>query len=102
VVIEPGAIDTPMNSKQQSAVMTKAIGQNCSEIWLSACLDAQKSYEKMTQNFALPSSVVARAIFDALFLKNPRARYIVAKGGSFVELVLLLPEWIKDKIFTPK
>ena len=105
VLVEPGAIDTPIWDKSVAAAteMRKSLAPQFPEF--------EERYGKAadkTQRFAegrgrkgVPASRVADAVVDALTSAHPKTRYFVGNGEARVETFVfpLLPDRTRDAIF---
>ncbi len=100
-VIEPGFIDTPMQTKGRSEAERQraALPAHAPEYY-------RRAYDKMQANLerfgamATAPEAVAQAIYKALTASRPRTRYAVgADAKLLVPLSRLLPDRAKDAIF---
>jgi NAD(P)-dependent dehydrogenase (short-subunit alcohol dehydrogenase family) len=100
-VIEPGFIDTPMQTKGRSENQRKldALPPEAPDYYRRATLKMQANLERFGSRATAPE-VVARAIHKALTARRPRTRYAVgADAKLLVPLARLLPDRAKDAIF---
>lgn len=86
IVIQPGAIDTPIWDKA-AHLRTSFDGTDYQTIFKDMNLSAER-------RTALPVSAVTRRIVDALVLRRPRTRYIVPDR---LFRYWLLPRWLPDR-----
>ena len=100
VVIEPGFIDTPMQTKAQTQVPEEAAatGELGERYYGKAFQKLQESFARFAKN-AAPPEKVARQIQRALSAANPRARYTAGPDAKLLSVLnRILPDRLKDAI----
>ena len=100
VVIEPGFIDTPMQTKTQTQVPEEAAatGELGERYYGKAFQKLQESFARFAKN-AAPPEKVARQIQRALSAANPRARYTAGPDAKLLSVLnRILPDRLKDAI----
>jgi NAD(P)-dependent dehydrogenase (short-subunit alcohol dehydrogenase family) len=100
-IVEPGAIATPIweKSKNESLKADK-FSAEILETYGSTLTKFLKQLETTERN-ASPVSVVTSAVEHALTSRNPRTRYPVGKGISFVAaLSRALPDRLLDRVIS--
>jgi NAD(P)-dependent dehydrogenase (short-subunit alcohol dehydrogenase family) len=100
-VIEPGFIDTPMQTKGRSETERQLaqLPPEAPDYYRRAFEKMQANLERFGSNATAPE-VVAQAIHKALTARRPRTRYAVGPDAKLlVPLSRLLPDRAKDAIF---
>jgi NAD(P)-dependent dehydrogenase (short-subunit alcohol dehydrogenase family) len=98
-IVEPGAIATPIWEKSRTDGLEPGrFSQEIMDVYGFALQKFIKKVEKVERE-ASPVSVVTKAVEHALTAKNPRTRYPVGKGISFVAaLSRALPDKLLDRV----
>ncbi len=100
-VIEPGFIDTPMQTKGRSEAERRqaALPADAPAYYQGAMTKLREQFERFGTN-ATPPEAVAKAIHRALTASRPRTRYTVGTDAKLLApLSRLLPDRAKDAIF---
>ena len=97
VVIEPGAIDTPIWAKGK-LTLARIISRLPPE---AAALYRQPVHtiEAGLRRHGIPAEHVARAVEHALSARRPRTRYVVGMDAALTRLVARLPDRVRDAFF---
>lgn len=98
-IVEPGAIATPIWEKSRhDGLKPGKFPQAIMDVYGPALTKFIKNVEKVERE-ASPISVVTKAVEHALTARNPRTRYPVGKGISFVSVLSrALPDRIMDRV----
>ena len=100
-VIEPGFIDTPMQTKGKSEAERQqaALPADAPAYYQAAMTKLRQQFERFGSNATAPEAV-AKAIHRALSVPRPRTRYTVGMDAKLLSpLSRLLPDRAKDAIF---
>lgn len=100
-VIEPGFIDTPMQTKGRSEAERQqaALPADAPAYYQAAMTKLREQFERFGTN-ATPPEAVAKAIHRALTEPRPRTRYAVGMDAKLLGPVnRLFPDRAKDAIF---
>lgn len=100
-VIEPGFIDTPMQTKgrNQAERQRAALPADAPAYYQAAMTKLRQQIERFGSN-ATPPEAVAKAIHRALTASRPRTRYAVGRDAKLLgPLNRLFPDRAKDAIF---
>jgi NAD(P)-dependent dehydrogenase (short-subunit alcohol dehydrogenase family) len=99
VIVEPGAIATPIWDKSMSAArsMLGELPPQTMELYGPAIRMVTKAAQSAAQN-AAPTDHVVRAVEHALTATRPRTRYIVGKDARIQRLIASLPDRLRDWI----
>jgi NAD(P)-dependent dehydrogenase (short-subunit alcohol dehydrogenase family) len=101
VIIEPGFVDTPMQTKGKSDIerIQAASSDEARERYGAAMKKLEQNMERFGKNATAPETA-AKVIHRALTRARPRARYPVGNDARLlVPLTRLLPDRAKDGIF---
>ena len=100
IVIEPGAIATPMWEKGQDAAATRQTSRSQREAELyGPAIDAVTARVREAERNAIGPEEVAKVVETALTLPRPRPRYLVGKDAKLhARLARLLPDRLRDKV----
>lgn len=100
IVIEPGAIATPMWEKGQDAAATHQTSRSQREAELyGPAIDAVTARVRGAERSAIGPEEVAKVVETALTLPRPRPRYLVGKDAKLhARLARLLPDRLRDKV----
>ena len=99
ILIEPGAVKTPIWSRSSEASLAMLAG-----LPSGARLAYEGMIEKVTRVAAMierqgtEPERVAAVIEHALFALRPRARYLVGTDARIRLAITRLPEWLRDRI----
>lgn len=99
ILIEPGRIATPIWDKGEKMLMS-AKHQN-SIFWKEVKALGDYSIRK-GKTTGLSPLVVAKIVYQALILKKPKLRYIVARNSFEYRLMKILPSWYVDRLVLKK
>ena len=99
ILIEPGRIITAIWDKGEK-ILTDAKYTH-SMFWKESKALGQYSIRK-GKTTGLPPIAVARTVYQALILENPKLRYIVAKNSFEYRLMKIFPAWYVDKLVLKK
>ena len=100
-VIEPGFIDTPMQTKAQTQIPEEAaeLGEAGQRYYGAALEKVQALFVRFAKT-ATPPEKVARQILRGLTTARPRARYTAGPDAKLISLLnRILPDRAKDAIF---
>ncbi len=97
VVVEPGAIDTPIWAKGK-LTLARIISRLPPE---AAALyrEPVHTIEAGLRPHGIPAERVARAVEHALSARRPRTRYVVGMDAALTRLVARLPDSVRDAFF---
>ncbi len=100
IVVEPGAIATPIWQKGQEAADVKIKGKSEREIELyGPAFDALREGATMMERRAVGPEVVAKVVEEALSTAKPRPRYLVGMDAKFQALMTrFLPDRVRDAL----
>ncbi|GGZ87363.1 short-chain dehydrogenase [Streptomyces echinoruber] len=102
VVVQPGAVPTPLWDKMSEAGnrALESVPQPVQELYRNAFLGFMEANETSARSSRTTPGDVARVVFRALVAERPRTRYTVGRdaAGSRV-LSRLLPDRALDRIF---
>jgi short-subunit dehydrogenase len=99
ILIEPGRIVTAIWDKGDK-ILTDAKYAH-SMFWKESKALGQYSIRK-GKTTGLPPVAVARTVYQALILENPKLRYIVAKNSFEYKLMKIFPAWYVDRLVLKK
>ena len=99
IIIEPGRIVTAIWDKGEK-ILTDAKYTH-SMFWKESNALGQYSIHK-GKTTGLPPIAVARTVYRALILENPKLRYIVAKNSLEYRLMKIFPAWYVDRLVLKK
>jgi short-subunit dehydrogenase len=99
ILIEPGRIVTAIWDKGEK-ILTDAKYTH-SMFWKEAKALGEYSIRK-GKTAGLPPIAVAQAVYEALMLKNPKLRYIVAANSFEYRLMKIFPAWYVDRLVLKK
>lgn len=102
VIIEPGAIRTPMIEKF-SVAAAQALSRIPQEMQPLYAEPLRRMIRSLATHIdkGSPAGVVADAVHEALSARYPRTRYAVGSGAKLMAAVAkLLPDRLKDRILT--
>lgn len=94
IVIEPGAIATPIWDKAEAVDMTRFAASP-----FAAPLATFRDYMLTIGRQGLPAERLGEGIARALTVKRPKARYLIAPNPLEYYLTLALPTRLVDQIF---
>lgn len=93
VVIQPGPIKTPIWEKTQASTNLYQ------DTPYAPILKALAPRLRRSEKEALEVEAVAKRVYDALSLKRPKTRYIVAKNAFFLRhIIKLIPDRLLDRL----
>ena len=101
VIIEPGFVDTPMQTKGKSDIekIQAASSDEARERYGAAMKKLEQNMERFGKNATAPETA-AKVIHRALTSARPRTRYPVGNDARLlVPLTRILPDRAKDRIF---
>jgi short-subunit dehydrogenase len=102
VIVEPGAITTPIWNKSaiEAAERETAIGSELRTLYRPLVAAVRKVVEDASKR-AISSDAVAKVVEEALTSPSPKTRYLVGTDAKFRALMVkLLPDRISDKLLT--
>lgn len=100
-IVEPGFIDTPMQTKGKSEAERQqaALPADAPAYYQAAMTKLREQFERFGKN-ATPPEAVAKAILRALTAPRPRTRYTVGMDAKMLTpMNRLLPDRAKDALF---
>ncbi len=100
VLIEPGRVKTPIWQKSEKEI--KKGGINPSSIFWKEAMAMGKYALQKGKTSGLPPLAVAKTVCQALIVKKPKLRYIVAENKFEYQLMKILPASFVDKLVTNK
>jgi NAD(P)-dependent dehydrogenase (short-subunit alcohol dehydrogenase family) len=96
IVIEPGAIATPIWAKGQDAAAANIESRSERELELyGPAIDALRAVATESERRAVGTDAVAKVIEKALTESRPRARYLV---GTDAKIMALLTRFLPDRV----
>ncbi|MBX2876494.1 MAG: SDR family oxidoreductase [Saprospiraceae bacterium] len=96
VSIQPGPIKTPIWDKALS------FAGKYDHTEYGKVLQDMDRFIKKTEQGAIPPEKVAQVVYRALTARNPRATYLVMKGGIFARIISWLPHSWVDKLMSSR
>ena len=100
ILIEPGRVKTPIWQKGEKEIKKSGINQS-SIFWKEAMAMGKYALHK-GKSSGLPPLAVAKTVCQALTVKKPKLRYIVAENKFEYQLMKILPASFVDKLVTNK
>ncbi len=99
IIVEPGAIATPIWEKSMSAARTMVaeMPPQAKELYKPALRMVTNAAQSSARN-AVPTDHVVHAVEHALTAAKPRTRYIVGKDARMQRLIAHLPDRLRDWI----
>lgn len=100
VVVQPGAIQTPIWEKSESASNDRvAEWSETAQQRYGSAVDKMRAHIKRVPKYAIPASKVADAVEHALTARRPRTRYLVGKDAYLQKaFVRLVPDRLRDRL----
>ncbi|MGD0020875.1 MAG: SDR family oxidoreductase [Smithellaceae bacterium] len=99
ILIEPGRIKTPIWDKGEKILKSEKHARSI--FWKEAKAIGEYAIQK-GKTSGLPPIAVAKTVYHALTVVNPKLRYIVAENSFEYKLMKILPAWYVDKLVLKK
>ncbi len=98
VLIEPGAIDTPLWESSIAAAdrLQQALPARATELYGRA-MEAARADARRSAARGIPPDEVAKVVVRALTARRPRPRYLVGTDARIAAVVALLPDRLRDR-----
>jgi NAD(P)-dependent dehydrogenase (short-subunit alcohol dehydrogenase family) len=99
VLIEPGAVQTPLWEKTRTNVINNSHdpGESAKDLYGSV-IDYTKHLLENLENKAIPAQAVTEKVYRALMANRPRARYLIGPEAHQRVWIERLPTRIRDRI----
>lgn len=96
VLVEPGAIDTPIwrTSTERGEALVAGMPPEATDVYGRQIRRALAGAERTAQR-GLPASAVAEVVIDALTVRRPRPRYLVGRDARSAAMVARLPHRLR-------
>jgi len=94
-VVEPGPVDTQFDERAQSSLTDFDRSERYADLY-----EAISDWDTVGEMAAVPPEQVAAVILEAGVSTDPKPRYTVGTGSQFYSLVSLVPDSLRDGIFS--
>ena len=101
ILIEPGAVATPIweKGRQEAQTLREHLPPEGMQ-WYGRLVARMERWIAASERNAMPVEHVVRVIEEAVAAPRPKSRYVVARGASrFAPLMRCLPTTLRDRLF---